>query len=79
MKDDMTFEQATARLEEIVKDMENGKIPLAESLALFEEGVSLVKFCNDMLDKAEQKVSVLIKGDDGEMSEQNFVGDKNNG
>lgn len=76
--DNMTFEQATARLEEIVKLMDNGKIPLSESLALFEEGVSLVKLCNQMLDTAEQKVKVLTEGKDGaELTE--FVGENNNG
>ncbi len=74
MDKQMTFEEATVRLEEIVKNMENGKIPLAESLTLFEEGVSLVKLCNDMLDSAEQKVSVLLKtGDD--FAETDYIGE----
>lgn len=61
----LTFEQATERLEAIVNEMENGKVTLDRSLELFEEGVSLVKQCNTMLDKAEQKVSMLVKTDDG--------------
>lgn len=71
---ELSFEDATQRLEEIVKNMENGKIPLAQSLALFEEGVSLVKLCNDMLDTAEQKVSILLKSEDG-FSETDYVGE----
>ncbi len=74
MDKQMTFEEATVRLEEIVKNMENGKIPLAESLTLFEEGVSLVKLCNDMLDSAEQKVSVLLKNGDG-FTESDYIGE----
>jgi exodeoxyribonuclease VII small subunit len=65
MKDNMTFEEATARLEEIVKSMENGKIPLEQSLSLFEEGVTLVKLCNELLDEAQQKVKILTEGADG--------------
>lgn len=74
MDKQMTFEEATLRLEEIVKNMENGKIPLAESLTLFEEGVSLVKLCNGMLDSAEQKVTVLLKNADG-FTETDYVGE----
>ncbi len=74
MDKQMTFEEATLRLEEIVKNMENGKIPLAESLTLFEEGVSLVKLCNGMLDSAEQKVTVLLKNADG-FTEADYVGE----
>lgn len=74
MEKQLTFEEATVRLEEIVKNMENGKIPLAESLTLFEEGVSLVKLCNDMLDSAEQKVSVLLKNGDG-FIEADYIGE----
>ena len=52
----MTFETALARLEEIVRAMESGSAKLDESLALFEEGVGLVKFCTGELDNAEQRV-----------------------
>lgn len=74
MDKEMSFEEATVRLEEIVKNMENGKIPLAESLTLFEEGVSLVKLCNDMLDNAEQKVSILLKNGEN-FTETDYVGE----
>ena len=58
-----------ARLEEIVRALEGGNAPLDTSLALFEEGVSLVKFCNQKLDAAEQKVKILQRGDNGTMVE----------
>ena len=61
----MTFEEAIARLEEIVRALESGSAPLDESLALFEEGVGLVKLCNERLDGAEQKVRLLTKNPDG--------------
>ncbi len=66
---EITFEAAMARLEEIVRALEGGNAPLDTSLALFEEGVSLVKFCNQKLDAAEQKVKILQRGDNGTMVE----------
>ena len=73
MAEKMTFEQALARLEEIVKLMESGSAPLDKSLSLFEEGVGLVKFCTSELDSAEQKVKILQKSAGGEMAESDFV------
>lgn len=69
----VTFEEALARLEEIVRAMESGSAKLDESLALFEEGVGLVKFCTGELDHAEQKVKILQAGDDGKLTEKDFV------
>ena len=54
-----TFETALARLEEIVRALESGNADLDNSLQMFEEGVSLVKFCSDKLDSAEQLESVI--------------------
>ncbi|MBE6707763.1 MAG: exodeoxyribonuclease VII small subunit [Ruminococcaceae bacterium] len=59
---DVTFEEAMARLEEIVKYLESGNAPLDKSLEVFEEGVALVKLCNSKLDNAEQKVRFLTSG-----------------
>ena len=61
----MTFEQGIARLEQIVTLLERGDAPLADSLALFEEGTKLVAACSKQLDQAEQKVVKLMKGADG--------------
>ena len=66
---DMTFEEALLRLEEIVRALESGSAPLDESLALFEEGVGLVKLCSARLDSAEQKVRLLSKNADGTVTE----------
>ena len=68
-----TFESSLARLEEIVKAMESGDAMLDESLALYEEGVKLIKFCTKALDDAEQKVKILQKGEDGMLVEVDFV------
>ena len=61
----LTFEEALARLEGIVRSMERGDAPLEESMKLFEEGTSLVRQCGKLLDEAELKVVKLSKGPDG--------------
>lgn len=61
-----SFEQAMERLEEIVKRLERGECELDESLKLFEEGARLAGVCNEMLDRAEQKVSLLLNEQTGE-------------
>lgn len=71
----MSFEQAMARLEEIVSQLERGDAPLESALTLFEEGTALMKKCSAMLDKAEQKVVKLLPGPDGEPVEQAFEGE----
>lgn len=67
-----TFEEAVARLEEIVRLMEDGKLSLDDSLKAFEEGIALVRLCNGKLDSAEQRVRILLSGEDGAMKEQPF-------
>lgn len=71
-KETMTFETALHRLEEIVRILEEGNSPLEESLSVFEEGIRLVKFCNERLDTAEQRVKLLLVGDDGSVSAEDF-------
>ncbi len=71
-KKEMSFEQSLARLEEIVKLLEKGDAPLAESLGLFEEGAGLIRSCGKLLDEAEQKVVQLRKGPDGSPEEMPF-------
>lgn len=61
----LDFEQAMARLEEIVTLLERGDAPLEKALSLFEEGAGLMKQCSAALDKAEQQVSKLLSGPDG--------------
>ena len=57
-----SFEQAMGRLEEIVGLLERGERGLDQSLKLFEEGAKLAGQCEELLDKAEQKVSLLLSG-----------------
>lgn len=71
-----TFEQSIGRLDEIVKLMERGSVPLEQALQLFQEGTALVKSCNSMLDKAELEVVRLMKSADGSPVETEFVRDE---
>ena len=64
-KKQATFEEKLQRLEAIVAELEKGSVPLAESLALFEEGTRLTAACTQELDRAEQQVVKLMKGPDG--------------
>ena len=61
----MSFEQSLTRLDEIVKQLESGTAPLEQSMKLYEEGVGLLRNCNEQLDSAEQKVKILKISPDG--------------
>ena len=69
-----TFEQSIAELEEIVSKLEGGNVTLDESLTLFEQGIKLSKSCQQMLDTAEKKVSILMTNEDGEIVSEDFTG-----
>ena len=62
---EMTFETALERLEVLVRSLESGNVALDDSLAAFEEGISLVRFCTEKLETAEQKVKILLTGEGG--------------
>jgi exodeoxyribonuclease VII small subunit len=59
------FEDAMRELEDIVKQLESGDLPLEESLKIFEKGVALSRFCFKKLEEAEKRVSILIKDEGG--------------
>ncbi len=61
---DMTYEKAIKRLEEIVEQLDSGKLSLDESLKLFEESTALTAFCNSSLENAKLKITELSKKDD---------------
>ncbi len=60
----MTFEEALARLEQVVREMESGRAPLDKTLALFDEGKTLVAFCEKTLTEAEQRVLKVTENGD---------------
>ena len=69
----LKFEDALARLEAIVAELENGELPLDQSLKMFEEGIKLSKICLKILDDAERKVELLVQDKDGRKRIQAFA------
>ena len=66
------FETALQRLEEIVKKLDSGDLPLASLLEVYEEGVTLSRFCQTKLEEAERKIEILNKKADGTMERSPF-------
>ncbi len=64
---DLSFESAYARLEEILEKMNSGKVPLEESLKLYEEADRLITWCNKGLLEAEKRIEILTKNREGEL------------
>jgi exodeoxyribonuclease VII small subunit len=62
-----TFEASLDELEKIVKKLEDGDMPLEESLELFERGVKISRDCRDRLAKAERRIEILMKDANGEI------------
>ncbi len=62
-KNNVSFEQAMKRLDEITNMLENGSATLDESLSLFEEGIGLVKHCNSVLNEAQAKIKILTESE----------------
>ena len=67
-----SFEQNMARLEQIVRAMERGDVPLEESLKLFQEGTDLVRRCSQLLDQAQLQVKKIVTAPDGSPIEEEF-------
>lgn len=63
--DGITFEQAIAELEGVVKKLEKGELTLDESISFFQRGVELTKYCNRKLDEAERSITMLIESENG--------------
>ncbi len=67
-----TFEQSLEELESIVTKLEQGDLPLEESLTLFENGIKLSRECRQRLNAAERQIQVLMKDADGELTISEF-------
>ena len=63
-EEDMNFEDAMKALEQIANELENGELSLEQSVDKFEEGIKISKKCNEILEKAEKEISILIKDGD---------------
>ena len=67
-----SFEQSMARVEQIVRAMERGDVPLEESLKLFQEGTELVRNCSKLLVEAQLQVKKIVTAPDGSPVEEEF-------
>lgn len=68
-----TFEENMLKLEQIVRAMERGDVPLEESLKMFREGTALVQTCSKLLDEAELQVAKIATAADGSPVEVDFA------
>lgn len=66
------FEELIAKLEDITNKLESDKLSLDESVKLFEDGMKISKKCNEKLEDAEKRITILLKSDDG-IKEENFT------
>ena len=69
----MSFEESIQRLEQIVRALERGDVPLEESLKLFQEGTGLIQSCGKLLDEAQLQVMKIVPGADGAPVEEAFA------
>jgi exodeoxyribonuclease VII small subunit len=69
---ELNFEGAMDRLEKIVEQMESGKLPLEDLIVRYEEGMNLVKVCQERLAKAEQKIEVIARNSAGKAAVKDF-------
>jgi exodeoxyribonuclease VII small subunit len=60
-----SFEEAMNRLEQVVRELESGELSLERSIARFQEGMMLAKWCREQLDRAEQRIEVLLQQEGG--------------
>ena len=69
---EISFEETMQKLETIVQELENGNLNLDDSIKKFEEGIKLSKNASNYLEEAEKKITVLVKGEDDKLEEQDF-------
>jgi exodeoxyribonuclease VII small subunit len=78
-KKKQNFESSLEALEKIAEKLESGDLGLEDSIAEFEKGIKYAKFCHDRLEEAEEKISILQRGKNGEVKEKNIECDPETG
>ena len=68
---EMKFENALAKLENLVEELEGEEVSLEDSLKKFEEGINLVRFCTKKLEEVEKKIEILVK-EEGKIKKKPF-------
>ncbi|KNF07405.1 exodeoxyribonuclease 7 small subunit XseB [Gottschalkia purinilytica] len=69
---ELSFEEAISKLENIVKDLEKGDLTLDESLEEFQEGIQLYRHCNEILNKTEGKIKVILEDNAKDITELDY-------
>ena len=72
VKKNIGFEESLSRLEEVLQKLESGDVALDEMLKLYEEGIALIRSCNEQLESAEQRVRMITLGSDGNVALTDF-------
>jgi len=76
MNNSQNFESSLEELEQIVRELERGDLPLEKSLELFEQGVKLSRACQERLNEAERRIEILTRDNQGRPTVQPFDTDK---
>lgn len=71
-----SFESSLEALEQIVRQLEQGELPLEKSLELFEQGIRLSKECQERLGQAERRIEILLRDNQGRPTVSEFAADK---
>lgn len=71
-KEQLSFEKAVEKLEEVVEKLENDELNLADALKYFEQGIKLTRYCKEQLSQAEGKIKLLLTQADGEVELTDF-------
>ena len=74
-----SFESSLEELERIVRELEQGELPLERSLELFEQGVKLSRECQDRLNQAERRIEILMRDSQGRSVARPFESETGNG
>lgn len=74
-KDDLNFEDVLKNLEEITNKLEKEQLSLDETVNLFEKGTELSKKCNEILENAEKRITILLN-ENGEIKEESFTAEE---
>lgn len=70
--ENMSYEEATKEMEKIVSKLESGELTLDEALDNFKKGIELYKYCNNILNKVDHKIKVLVKDEENNTLEEDF-------
>lgn len=71
-----TFESSMKQLEAIVRELEDGDLPLEQAVSKFEEGILVSRRCSQLLNETEKRITVLLQSEDGATTEKSIEADE---